>query len=82
MARFEKLSYVGRDSGERHDYWDVFHSNRLHYAKVRAERDDATREDKQLYETMSDRMDRLEDKVIGNEHVFDVKSVPLAVAAK
>ena len=73
---------VGRDSGERRDYWDVFHSNRLHYAKVRAERDDATQEDKQLYETMADRMDRLKDKIIGNQHVFDVKSVPLAVAVK
>lgn len=73
---------VGQDSAERRDYWSVFHSNRLHYAKVRAEREDATQEDKRLYEAMADRMDRLEEKIVGNEHVFDVKSVPFAVAVK
>ncbi|SIR97142.1 Methyltransferase domain-containing protein [Haladaptatus litoreus] len=73
---------VGRESAERRDYWSVFHSNRLHYAKVRAERADATQEDKQLYETMANRMERLENKIVGNEHVFDVKSVPFAVAVK
>ncbi len=31
---------------------------------------------------MADRMDRLEDKIIGNQHVLDVESVPLAVAVK
>ena len=73
---------AGRNSAERRDYWTVFHSNRLHYAKVRAERENATREDKRLYETMSDRMEQVKNKIIGNEHVFDVKSVPVAVAMK
>lgn len=73
---------VGRDSAARQDYWTVFHSNRLHYAKVRAERNNATREDKRLYKAMSERMDQLEDKIVGNEHVFDAKSVPVAVAVK
>lgn len=73
---------VGRDSAGRRDYWTVFHSNRLHYAKVQAERDDATKEDERLYETMSDRMDQLKDKIEGNKHVFDAKSVPVAVAVK
>ena len=73
---------AGRDRSERRNYWNVFHSNRLHYAKVRAERDNATRDDKRLYETMSEQMERLKEKIVGNEHVFDAKSVPLVVAVK
>lgn len=78
----ENYHTVGRDSSERRDYWTVFHSNRLHYAKVRAEREDATSKDKQLYEKMTERMDELEDEIIGGEHVLDVKSVPVVVAVK
>ena len=61
---------VGRNSAERRDYWTVFHSNRLHYAKVRAEQENATREDKRLYETMSERMNQARNRIIGNEHVL------------
>lgn len=78
----ENYHTVGRDSTERQEYWDVFHSNRLHYAKMRAERDGATAEDERLYEDMSEQMTRLKDDVTGNEHIFDVKSVPVVVAIK
>lgn len=78
----ENYHTVGRSSSERRDYWTVFHSNRLHYAKVRAERDNASIEEKRLYQKMAEQMDALEDKIIGNEHVFDVKSVPLVGATK
>ncbi|AGB17400.1 hypothetical protein Halru_2829 [Halovivax ruber XH-70] len=73
---------VGLSSAERREYWSVFHSNRLHYAKTRAERDDASVEEKRLYEQMSEAMGALEQKIIGNEHVFDVKSVPVVGAMK
>ena len=73
---------AGRTSAERRDYWTVFHSNRHHCAKVRAERENATQEDKRLYETMSKRMEQVKNRIIGNEHVLDVKSVPVAVAVK
>lgn len=73
---------VGRDSSERRDYWTVFHSNRLHYAEVRAEQDDATRREKQRYQDMAERMTELKDKITGNEHILDAKSVPVAVAVK
>lgn len=71
---------VGRDRAERRAYWDVFHSNRLHYAKVRARSAGATKADERLCAAMSERMDELKQKIVENTHVFDAKSVPVAVA--
>jgi SAM-dependent methyltransferase len=78
----ENYHTVGRDSTERREYWDVFHSNRLHYAKVRAEREDATAEDERLYADMSEQMTRIKDEITDNSHIFDAKSVPVVVAMK
>ncbi|AQL41631.1 hypothetical protein BV210_02380 [Halorientalis sp. IM1011] len=72
----------GMDTEERRQYWDVFHSNRLHYAERLANRDEATLEDQDLYETMSEKMDQLEEKFVDNSHFLDAKSVPVAVAFK
>lgn len=73
---------VGRDSTERRDYWTVFHSNRLYYAKLRAEREEATRDDERLYEDMAEQMQQQEENIIENEYVFDAKSVPVVVGVK
>lgn len=73
---------AGKTSSEREAYWDVFHSNRLHYAEVRSEREDATREDRERYERLSKEMERLREKFVDNEHFLDTKSVPVAVAYK
>ncbi|WP_254523727.1 class I SAM-dependent methyltransferase [Natrinema caseinilyticum] len=78
----ENYHTVGLSSSERLEYWTVFHSNRLHYAKTRAERADASIDEKRLYKRMAEAMDTLEQKITGNEHVFDVKSVPVAVTVK
>lgn len=78
----ENYHTVGLSSSERRDYWTVFHSNRLHYAKTRAERADASIKEKRLYQRMAEAMETLEQKITGNEHVFDAKSVPVAVAMK
>ncbi|WP_247729546.1 class I SAM-dependent methyltransferase [Halovivax limisalsi] len=78
----ENYHTVGMSSSERREYWEVFHSNRLHYAKTRAEREDATVEEKRLYERMAEAMASVEQKIAGNEHVFDAKSVPVSVAVK
>ncbi|WP_267643356.1 methyltransferase domain-containing protein [Haloarchaeobius amylolyticus] len=71
---------AGKDRDEREQYWDVFHSNRLHYAEVLAKRPDATAQDEELYETMRKRFDRLEQKFTDNDAFLDAKSVPLTVA--
>lgn len=73
---------AGKDSGQREQYWDVFHSNRLHYAEVLAKRPEATAEDRDLYDRMSKRYERLEQKFIDNDAFLDAKSVPLTVAYK
>lgn len=73
---------AGKDRKEREQYWDVFHSNRLHYAEVLAERAEATEEDRRLYERMKTRYQRLEQKFIDNDAFLDSKSVPLTVAYK
>lgn len=72
----------GMDSEERRQYWDVFHSNRLHYAEVLAERDEATPDDRELYKEMATKVDRLREKFVDNAHFLDAKSVPLVVAIK
>lgn len=73
---------VGQSKNNRHDYWKVFHSNRLHYAKVRAEDETATREDERLYDDMSGKMQELKENIVENEYVFDAKSVPVVVGMK
>lgn len=73
---------AGKTREEREQYWDVFHSNRLHYAKVLAERPDATKQDEALYRKMKKRFDRLEQKFTDNAAFLDAKSVPLTVAYK
>lgn len=71
---------AGKDSKGREQYWDVFHSNRLHYAEVLAKRPEATEADKDFYKQMKQRYNRLEQKFIDNDNFLDAKSVPLAIA--
>lgn len=73
---------AGEDRTGREQYWEVFHSNRLHYAEVLAQRSGATQQDQKLYERMKKRYNRLEQKFIDNDSFLDAKSVPLTVAYK
>lgn len=73
---------AGATATEREQYWEVFHSNRLHYAKVLATDADATPADKRLYKRMQEEFDRLEAKFVDNPNFLDAKSVPLTVAYK
>lgn len=73
---------AGKGRKEREQYWDVFHSNRLHYAEVLAQRPEATDEDQGLYERMKKRYERLEQKFLDNSAFLDAKSVPLTLAYK
>lgn len=70
------------DRRGRREYWEVFHSNRLHYAEVLANRRDATDHDEAFFERMRSRFERLEQKFIDNAAFLDTKSVPLTVAYK
>ncbi|MFB6253903.1 MAG: methyltransferase domain-containing protein [Halobacteriaceae archaeon] len=73
---------AGKDQEGRKQYWDVFHSNRLHYAEVLAKRPNATSQDKELYEKMRKRFNRLQQKFIDNDAFLDAKSVPATIAYK
>lgn len=73
---------AGKNSREREQYWDVFHSNRAHYANVLASREDATKADRKLYDELRPKMERLREKFISNSHFLDSKSVPLVIAYK
>lgn len=73
---------AGRGRRERKQYWDVFHSNRLHYAEVLAKQPDSTDHNQQFYEKMRKRYNRLEQKFIDNDSFLDAKSVPSTIAYK
>lgn len=77
----ENYHTVGKNSSERREYWEVFHSNRSFYAKDHAERT-ATREDQRRYEDMAERMQQSKENIVENEYVFDAKSVPVVVGIK
>lgn len=83
----ETYHTAGCDREMREKYWNVFHSNRIHYAKVNAETEANTDEDKsttaqEMYEYMGRCMDRAYERIVEEDTTFDVKSVPMAVAYK
>lgn len=73
---------AGCTRAEREEYWDVFHSNRVHYAEVLASRPEATKADKDLRDRMKREYTRLEEKFKDNPNFLDAKSVPMTVAYK
>jgi hypothetical protein len=73
---------AGQGRQERKQYWDVFHSNRLHYAETLAKQPDSTDHDQEFYEKMRKRYNRLEQKFMDNNSFLDAKSVPMTIAYK
>ena len=71
---------AGCSRDEREEYWDVFHSNRVHYAEVLANRPEATKADRELRNRMEREYTRLEEKFKDNPNFLDTKSVPMTVA--
>lgn len=67
---------------QRKNYWDVFHSNRFHYAKKLANSPNATDADIKLYLKIKNIMKRMEEKYLSNSHFLDIKSVPIVVGYK
>lgn len=67
---------------ERERYWNVFHSNRLHYAKMRANRDGATPQDKKRFERMKRDMEEARRCIVEQNDVLDSKTVPMLFAGR
>lgn len=72
-------STAGCDKEGRVQYWDVFHSNRRHYAERVI--DNSTDGDEiELAENLIEAMDELRDKFEEQSGFIDMKTVPMAVA--
>jgi len=78
----KNYSTVGMDSEGRQRYWDVFHSNRRHYAERLAERSNATESDADLRDRVTETMDEFKKKFVEQEDFTDMKTVPVTIAQK
>ncbi|MFB6187214.1 MAG: hypothetical protein ABEI86_10155, partial [Halobacteriaceae archaeon] len=63
-------------------YFDVFHGHRIIDIRRVAQSVDATEADRELYHEMKEKLDLVEERFIGNDHLLDIIPIPLAVAFK
>lgn len=79
---FQMHTTAGLDSADREQYFDVLHSHRIIDIRRVAQSVDATEADRKLYREMKERLDRVEERFVGNENMLDICPIPLAVALK
>jgi hypothetical protein len=60
----------------------VFHGHRIIDIRRVAQSVGATEADRELYHEMNEKLDLVEERFIGNDHLLDITPIPLAVAFK